>query len=270
MARPVKLGLSYFPQDTNIHSDRKIRRLLTEHGANGYLVYDYIKCLIYSDKGYYINIDDDLIFDIAYFLQCGITIEIINSIIQFCLNQNLFNKILFENHPILTSSGIQKRYLSAKRDSSICKKYEVITDETGVITVITPVITDEIPTKPPFIPKVKERKVKEIEKNNNSKELLLEKHKIENGQDYILSFEKFEKWIEENTPFVATMKHPISFEDFLKIRGLIPINGKKTIIPSEDVRTFLMNIQNNKVYQKKYTSPFLCINLWYKNKNIQK
>lgn len=137
MARPQKQGLEYYPQDTDIHSDRKIKKLITEQGAIGYLVYDYIKCLCYRYNGYFIVHDEDLAFDIADFLKCGLTEEKVKDIIISCLRFDLFNSSKYQELNILTSSGIQKRYLKAKRNGIIAAEYNVIA-----------VITDDSLQKP--------------------------------------------------------------------------------------------------------------------------
>ena len=156
MARPIKTGLDYYPKDTDMHSDRKIRKLIKEKGANGYLIYDYLCSLIYSDKGYYIQKTDVLAFDVSDFLSGEVTESMVNAVISTCIEVNLFDTKLFSEYSILTSSGIQKRYRNVKRNGIIDKRFEVITEQTGVISAITPVNTGSSTQS-----KVKEIKVKE-------------------------------------------------------------------------------------------------------------
>jgi hypothetical protein len=132
MARPSKPGLEYYPQDTDIHNDRKIRRLRKEYCGNGYMVYDYIKCLIYKENGYWIDLNDELVFDVADFLGCSISVEFVKSVIDFCCIIDLFNKEKCKNQSILTSSGIQKRFLKAKRGGVIAAETTVIAAETRI------------------------------------------------------------------------------------------------------------------------------------------
>ena len=177
MARPKDDRLEYFPQDTDIHNDRKIRRLRKEYCANGYLIYDYIKCMIYKENGYWILLDDEFKFDVSDFLGCGITPESVGDVIDFCFRIKLFHQDKFNELGVLTSSGIQKRFLKAKRGGVIAaemlviaaetsindaetifdkktntrlksenkKGVKIITAETPVITAETPVITAETP-----------------------------------------------------------------------------------------------------------------------------
>ena len=55
MPRPRKVGLSYFPEDTNRRNDFKIMDLLNEYGPLGYTIYDFCLQYIY-ENGYYIDV----------------------------------------------------------------------------------------------------------------------------------------------------------------------------------------------------------------------
>ena len=125
MARPKKPGLDYFPKDVNFYSDRKIRRLLSKHGLNGLIVYDYLLCLVYSENGYYIENDNDICFDIKDGLNNLVSEEFIDEVITSCLNIGLLSKKIYDNHNKLTSKGIQERYLQAKRRAVISKDYDI-------------------------------------------------------------------------------------------------------------------------------------------------
>ena len=66
MSRPIKKGLSYFPLDTDMLSDRKIRRLFQNYGCEGFSTYMAILCEAYGTTGYYIRYTDDFCFDIGF------------------------------------------------------------------------------------------------------------------------------------------------------------------------------------------------------------
>ena len=55
MARISKPGLDYFPLDVNFLQDRKVRRISCRHHAAGIAALTSLLCLIYKEKGYYIN-----------------------------------------------------------------------------------------------------------------------------------------------------------------------------------------------------------------------
>jgi hypothetical protein len=76
----------------------------------------------------------------------------IEEIIIFCVEIELFDNVLLEEHQALSSEGIQQRYLEVarrlKRKSdaealTFEKTAEVISRKTGVISVKTGVITEE-------------------------------------------------------------------------------------------------------------------------------
>lgn len=133
MARPIKEGLDYYPKDTDIYSDRKIRRILKEFGCKGTTVYDYLLCVIYRDKGYYVQYSDELCFDVADFLESGISEDLVKEVVKACLRVGLFDTTLFEQCAVLTSFGIQSRYIKIKRNAVIATEMRVIGAETEVI-----------------------------------------------------------------------------------------------------------------------------------------
>ncbi|HXP52150.1 MAG TPA: DUF4373 domain-containing protein [Bacteroidia bacterium] len=145
MARPVKQGLSYFPKDTDFYSNREIRRVAKEHGLKGIIVFDYMLCLIYNDKGYYIDYNEELVFDVADFLKTyEITEENVDNVVKSCLKHSLFNNGMFENRKILTSAGIQSRYINAKRKDVIDEKYRVIMQE-PIVNSRKPIVNSQEP-----------------------------------------------------------------------------------------------------------------------------
>jgi len=108
MARPRKDSLDYIPLDVNIFSDLKIKKLNRKFGGNGMLVYLYLINEIYK-TGFELEIDGDDQFEI-YADDLRITIELFNSILDYCFEVKLFDKISYLEENILTSDGIKKRY----------------------------------------------------------------------------------------------------------------------------------------------------------------
>ena len=110
MGRPTKQGLEYFSLDVRMFSDIKIRKLIKYHKAQAVSVYMTLLCRIY-EKGYFIEYDKDLPFIISE--DCGLEEDTIVSIINYCLDVELFDKDVFDKHKVLTSHGIQERYMQA-------------------------------------------------------------------------------------------------------------------------------------------------------------
>ncbi len=118
MARPTKEKLDYYPKDTDQLSNRKIRRLLNEFGAKGYLIYEYILMLIYGGKGYYILVDNNLYFDISDYLNYDISEKLVKQVILSCIEIELFDKEKFVVFATLTNEKIQNNYILARRGVS--------------------------------------------------------------------------------------------------------------------------------------------------------
>ena len=107
MARPLSKGLKYFNLDVSFFQDRKVRRLQRKCGEAAPLVYLCLLCTIY-EGGYYIKWDEDLLFDLADLLK--IEEKYVQEVIDCCFDTELLSRELFEEHRILTSEAIQKRY----------------------------------------------------------------------------------------------------------------------------------------------------------------
>lgn len=187
MARPQSKGLEYYPQDTDIHSDRKIRRLRNEFGATGYMIYDYIKCLCYKENGYWVKYDDGFCFDVADFLKSGITEKLVEEVIKGCVRMSLFDKTVFNMSEIITSAGMQKRYLKVKTKGVIMPELVVMTDEMTE--------NDYLSTQnPELVHKEKERKEKKIKEKQTAFAKSLEPFLGTYGKEMLNSFYRY--WAE--------------------------------------------------------------------------
>lgn len=111
MARPIKKGLDYFPLDTKL--DTKLKLVKANYGHKGFGLVIRLFQTIYSN-GYYMEWDDDV--ESLFKSEEGFAIEdgFVSSIIEYCLSKKIFNKHLYDECHILTSKGIQERYLEAK------------------------------------------------------------------------------------------------------------------------------------------------------------
>ena len=178
MARPEKMGLDYFPHDVNLMSDIKIALLLDHCGAQGVVLYLLLLEWIYQYEGYYLLWDDYRLVQLSR--TTGFDKDVIRAALCEMLQLNLFDGQVYRNHSVLTSRGVQRRYLlavqeRAKRKASrgarlrLCRDYWVADGEE--LDALRPYIafTDEeaafVDDKPAFVddklPKVKERKGKE-------------------------------------------------------------------------------------------------------------
>lgn len=103
MARPRKQGLGYFPLDVDFFQNKKIRILKAKYGVDGISVYLYLLCEIYKN-GYYVPVDDDFIYIMADDLK--MSNNKIKQVLNFLLEQSLFDNTLFQSDKVLTSASI--------------------------------------------------------------------------------------------------------------------------------------------------------------------
>ena len=142
MPRPSRKGLDYFPLDTTILNDIKVRRIKRQFGADAFLLYISLLCDIYSN-GYYIEATDDYLFDQGEKL--GIAENKVLEILLACVKIGLFNNELFMENRILTSKSIQERFSLATKKRA---DNQVVEYKCGFVSAPeTPVSVSETPSK---------------------------------------------------------------------------------------------------------------------------
>jgi hypothetical protein len=157
MARTAKQGLGYFPFDIDFFQDLRIRKLIKYQGGKAITVYALLLCLIYRD-GYYIRWDEELPFIISE--QTGYDEAYIREVITCCLNIGLFSKELYKSEGVLTSKGIQVRYMNINR---LCKRVATVTVYNLVSSAEVDETTDKTTDKD-TTPKKKPAKRKPVKK----------------------------------------------------------------------------------------------------------
>jgi len=153
MARPNKQGLDYFPMD--VTTDDKFELIEAKHGITGFGVIIKLYQKIYKD-GYYIKWNEEML--LIFKKSINVDINSINVIINDAIKYNIFDEMMFNKYQILTSCGIQKRFLAAcdrRKSLDLCKN--LIIADTKDINVNINWINDDISTQS----KVKESKQKE-------------------------------------------------------------------------------------------------------------
>lgn len=109
--RPTKQGIDYFPMDVGFFTDVKIRKIVRACGPQSTSILICLLCNIYKDNGYYILWDEDLPFVISDIV--GVSEGTVQEVMLKALQVGFFENELYAKHRILTSSGIQKRFLNA-------------------------------------------------------------------------------------------------------------------------------------------------------------
>jgi hypothetical protein len=126
MARTCKEGLDYFPLDVDIHQDEKVYIIEAKYGLVGFALLIRILMRIYKN-GYYLPWDETTAFVFAK--QNGADVKLLKEVVNDCIEYGLFNRMLFLQYGILTSAGIQKRYLEAtsrRKQITLIEEYLLI------------------------------------------------------------------------------------------------------------------------------------------------
>ncbi len=129
MARPVKEGLDYFELDC--HMEEKVRLIQAEFGLKGFAIVVKLYQKIYGGFGYYCEWNEDSL--LLFMSENGVSSRdeknLISEIVAACIRRNIFSEKLFNEFGILTSYGVQKRYLNAvsrREKVELIKEYLLI------------------------------------------------------------------------------------------------------------------------------------------------
>lgn len=111
---PIKQGLDYFKYSLGLLKDRKFRPAKSQFGAAASVAYLALLELIYSDKGYYVVYDDNLIWDVQEYLQGAYcpNADTVRKIIETLVACGLFDDDQFRAK-ILTSKRVQMEYYNS-------------------------------------------------------------------------------------------------------------------------------------------------------------
>lgn len=123
MARPIKEGLDYFPLDVDIDTDDKIAMIEALHGIEGFGILIKLFMKIYKESYFY---EWDKREQLLFSKRVNVDINTVNEVVNDCINEGIFNKYLYQAFCVLTSKGIQKRYLEAiKRRKEVVFRKEL-------------------------------------------------------------------------------------------------------------------------------------------------
>lgn len=142
--RGYKVGLDYFELDC--HMEEKVKLIQAEFGLKGFAVVVKLYQKIYGEFGYYCEWSEDSL--LLFTSENGLSSDsknFIQQIVSACIRRNIFSEQLFNKFGILTSSGVQKRYLNAvsKREKvELIKEYLLISVDENKKNVVINSISD--------------------------------------------------------------------------------------------------------------------------------
>lgn len=141
MAAPTKQGLHYFNLDCNLEDN--IAFIKAKHGLVGWATVVELWRKIYKLHGYYCDFTEKNAYIFAQ--ENGLDIGQLMAIIETCMDEGIFSRAKYDQFQILTSHGVQKRYLkivteAKRKNCKIDERYnllkELIPEETPVNTGI--------------------------------------------------------------------------------------------------------------------------------------
>lgn len=176
MARPQKTGLEYFPLDVDMDQDDKVALIEAQHGLIGFGIVIKLLMKIYKNGYFYEWTEKE---QLLFSKKINVDINEVNVIINDCIKWELFHKDMLENNKILTSRGVQKRFLKAtdrRQKVEIDRKYLLLSQEDVneyKNLVIVNINTFQEPVNDDINPqsKVKESKVKKSKEQQAETEI---------------------------------------------------------------------------------------------------
>lgn len=271
MARPKKDGLDYYPMDSDIANDDKVKYIRSKHGNDGFATVILLLNKIYKEKGYFCHWTtfEKTIFSADSLLD----VSKLDEIIESCIECRFFDEKKYKQYQILTSKGIQNRFMEAskrRRDFVVTKEYVMndvdINPNFGVVNVnINPVQDELILTNAEIIGKEerKEEKGKRKEERGKGKEEIKESV-IVSHLDELIHY--FAQNISPVSPTNATdLKYDLEdFNDDLELlKAAVDICARKNIRNykffagilknwrAEGVTTYAQYLDKEKTYNDK-------------------
>ena len=179
MGRPIKQGLDYFPLNVDFFEDDKIQFVSSRFDEKGELIAIKLLCKIFK-AGYYITWNDDTALLFSKGAGRNITPSLANEVVNELIKRGFFHKGLFERFAVLTSNGIQRRYIkictdAKRKDWQIEEKLsvELFTQEEKTLT------PEDTGLAHPLTTESKVKKIKELALTRRQQKIL------RNGRDRI-------------------------------------------------------------------------------------
>ncbi len=167
-----KVGLDYFELDCQM--EEKVRLIQAEFGLKGFAVVVKLYQKIYGEFGYYCEWSEDSL--LLFMSENGVPSDskkLIQEIVSACIRRNIFSEKLFNKFGILTSYGVQKRYMNAtSRREKVSMKKEYLLLEYGKINRNVDITEDSVNIIRENVNIIPQSRVEEsrVEKSNKAKQ----------------------------------------------------------------------------------------------------
>lgn len=117
MARKEEIGIKYFPVNSDIIHNKKIKLVIADFGPIAWAILMPLYCKIYRDMGYWIDWYDEDSKILFANDECKQSLAEVESVVSGCLRRGLFDQKIFDNYGILTNDRIQLNFFEAKSRS---------------------------------------------------------------------------------------------------------------------------------------------------------
>lgn len=113
MGRKAEPGISFYQMECDHINNKKVKLLINDHDADGYLIWQFILSYAYKNKGYFFDLNDP--DELLLFAKddCKKDLSLVKNVIECCLNRGLFNKAVYQLSNVLTCARMQENYLFA-------------------------------------------------------------------------------------------------------------------------------------------------------------
>ena len=270
MALSIK-GLQYFPLDVNFFENNKIAIIISDYGLEATAVVLKLFSQIYK-SGYYMDWNEKIgkIFSASFHTKYSYAtiMNLVNSLVE----EDIFNKKMYEEYHILTSEKIQNCYFSAtvrrKKQKISNPEYLLITDMIPSSTTPKEHLNDDSVDKNPKIACNFEQSIVDESKVKESRENL-----IISSSCLTRAGENFET-IEMKSPFIqeCEQKRKELFADEEWLYSISMMSGKGhqvlDLLP-QVMRIFEMHlisigdtgtILNINDYKRRFQNWWRCLN----------
>ena len=172
MARVNKDNIDFIQLPCGFFKDKRVKQLRRNFGNKGTAIYLCILAEIGSDKGYYTELDDDLVYDVSDTL--GVSEGLVREVIKYLLDRAMLKSILVKSVNYVTSADSQAWFQAAKTKTGA--KRDILVD--GQIWLLKKPETAGFIKVRPNENNSMEKKNNSMEKKNNSMEESASKVKI--------------------------------------------------------------------------------------------
>ena len=146
MAGKAKRKLDYAGWSTDIFdNDTKIDKLLDAQGWIGFGIYFFLCQKAFGSDGYFYKWGFDDCASTARKMGGGVGSGTVKETVDYCLHIGLFNKRLFDEWGVLTSTGIQRSYWAgakSRRDKAVAKELWILEESECEGVIFVPLNTD--------------------------------------------------------------------------------------------------------------------------------